>query len=101
MFFVGLLPAIYKEIAVIYKTLANKSTREHTGGISKCSNGRPYKCLNHRIDPNIGIYLVFQGQNNKKCGRRQRPCGPRERAQEPITPSGTLMAPPRAPQFFM
>ena len=51
MFFVGLVLAIYKEIAVIYKTLAKKSTREHTRGISKCSNGRPYKCLNHRIDP--------------------------------------------------
>ena len=51
MFFVGLVPAIYKEIAVIYKTLANKSTREHNRGMSKCLNGRPYKCLNHRIDP--------------------------------------------------
>ena len=66
MFVVGLVPAIYKEIAVIYKTLANKSMREHTRGISKCSNGWPYKCQNHRIDPCTGIYLVFQGQNKKK-----------------------------------
>ena len=51
MFFIGLVPEIYKEIAVIYKALASKSTRDHTRGISKCSNGRPYKCLNHRIDP--------------------------------------------------
>jgi len=101
MFFVGLVPAIYKEIAVIYKTLANKSTRKHTRGIIKCSNGRPYKCLNHRIDPPMGIYLVFQEQNNKKYGPRQRPYGPRERAQEPTTSSGTLVVPPCAPQIFM
>ena len=101
MFFVGLVPAIYKEIAVIYKTLAKKSTREHTRGISKCSNGRPYKCLNHRIDPKAGIYLVFQEQNNKIYGPRQRPYGPHERAQEPTTSSGTLVVPPRAPHIFM
>ena len=101
MFFVGLVPAIYKEIAVIYKTLANKSTREHTRGISKCSNRRRYKCLNHQIGPHRAIYLVFQEQNNKKYGPRQRPYGPRERAQEPTTSSGTLMAPPRAPLFFI
>ena len=49
----------------------------------------------------LGIYLVFQEQNNTKYGPRQRPYGPRERAQEPTTSSGTLVVPPRAPQIFM
>ena len=50
MFSIALVSAIYNKLAVIYGTLATKSTREHTRGIYKCSNGQRYTCLKRGIE---------------------------------------------------
>ena len=53
MIFVDSVRAIYNKTAVIYNKLATKLMIEHTTGIYKYSNGRPYKYLNHQIEAQI------------------------------------------------